>query len=93
MLVQNQQFFEIKGDGDVSEPCQAPNPGVGCGGLRSPDHNGDGLVALGDLSGWQQEFVAPAGSQTFYLGDLAEEFDDLVALGDLSTFQKHFVAP
>jgi hypothetical protein len=76
VLVQNQVFFNIP-----------PDPG---GGVRSPDVNGDGSVAVNDLALWQQTFTGP---QTPYIGDLAEPFDDQVAVNDLAVYQQHFVAP
>jgi hypothetical protein len=76
VLVQNVEFFSIAGfDTDV------------CGGLRSPDENGDGLVALADLSIWQQAFVNQTPA---WQGDLAETHDCSIALGDLSVWQQHF---
>ncbi len=79
VLVFNQVFWTI--EGTSTEPC---------GGLRSPDVNGDGLVALADLSIWQQAFVT--GGPPF-AGDLAGNFDCLTALADLSVWQQHFIAP
>lgn len=67
--------------------------GIG-GGVRSPDANGDGIVALGDLGEFQTEFVNNNPNNRFdYKGDLGPTFDGLTALGDLGTFQAHFVAP
>ena len=76
VLVQNVVFFTI--------------PPADPGGVRSPDENGDGQVALVDLSLWQQSFVAQTPP---YRGDLSEPFDDAIALLDLSVWQQHFVAP
>jgi hypothetical protein len=61
------------------------------GGLRNPDLNGDGLVALVDLTIWQQAFVAAAGggSNTPYLCDLAPPHDDVCGVNDLLWLQKH----
>jgi hypothetical protein len=56
------------------------------------DQLGDGVVALGDLSIFQQEFVN-TGTRHDFRGDLGPTFDGLTALGDLSTFQVHFTAP
>jgi hypothetical protein len=56
--------------------------------VRSPDEDGDTLIALNDLQVWQIAFV----NQTpVYQGDL--DCDGFIALGDLSFWQKHFVAP
>lgn len=56
--------------------------------VKSPDENGDTLVALQDLVTFQQAFV----NQTpLYQGDL--NLDGLIALQDLTFFQRHFVAP
>ncbi len=79
VLVQDQVFWSMPG-----------NPPDPCGGVRCPDENGDGLVALADLSTWQQAFVTGGPA---YQGDLSENFDCLTALADLSTWQQHFVAP
>ena len=68
-----------------------PGPSID-GGVRSPDANGDGIVALGDLGEFQGEFVN-TGVRQDYKGDLGPTFDGLTALGDLGTFQAHFVAP
>jgi hypothetical protein len=68
-----------------------PNPQID-GGIRSPDANGDGVIALPDLSTWQQEFIN-TGVRRDYLGDLARPFDGLTSLVDLGTFQAHFVCP
>src|SRR5688572_3619416 len=68
-----------------------PGPQID-GGVRSPDANGDGIVALGDLGEFQGEFVN-IGVRQDYKGDLGPTFDGLTALGDLGTFQAHFVAP
>jgi hypothetical protein len=83
ILVQNVVFKTLLADGSG----QAID-----GGLRSPDQNGDGGVALGDLSLFQQEFVN-TGVRHDYRGDLAPPFDGNTALGDLSVFQGHFTAP
>ena len=80
VLVQNTVFTTLE--------AYDPGPPEGCGGLRSPDENGDGLVALADLSIWQQAFVTGGPP---YRGDLAENFDCLAALADLSVWQQHFV--
>jgi hypothetical protein len=56
--------------------------------VRSPDSDGDGLVALNDLQAWQTSFVA---WQPSYIGDL--DCDEVIALSDLSWWQKHFTAP
>jgi len=58
------------------------------GGVRNPDENGDGNIALTDLSLFQQCFV---GGGPPYCCDLAEPFDGLCSLTDLSIFQQHFV--
>ncbi len=79
ILVQNTVFTTLPDEG--TDPC---------GGLRGPDINGDGLVALADLSIWQQAFVAGGPP---WQGDIAEEFDCLTALADLSVWQQHFIAP
>jgi len=56
--------------------------------VRSPDEDGDGLVALGDLAVYQQAFV----NQTpIFEGDL--DCDGNIALSDLVLFQNHFTAP
>jgi hypothetical protein len=52
VLVQNVVFKTLAADQGL------PGPSVD-GGLRSVDENGDGLVALGDLSTFQQHFTAP----------------------------------
>jgi hypothetical protein len=62
------------------------------GGVRSPDENGDGLVALPDLATFQQEFVN-AGPRFDYRGDWAMPCDGRTTLGDLAWFQCHFVTP
>ena len=62
------------------------------GGVRSCDENGDGLVAIQDLSIFQQEFVN-TGTRQDFRGDLAQPFDGLTAIQDLSQFQQHFTAP
>jgi hypothetical protein len=62
------------------------------GGVRSFDENGDGLVALGDLSTFQQEFVNN-GQRFDYRGDFAMPCDGVTALSDLGCFQVHFTAP
>ena len=81
VLVQNIVFKTLRAH---------PNPIGGIqGGVRSPDANGDGLVALGDLGEFQGEFVNPTSD---YKGDLGPTFDGITALGDLGTFQAHFVA-
>lgn len=83
VLVQNVVFKTLIAD-------QA-NPGGLDGGVRSPDGSGDGLVALGDLVEFQQEFVN-TGVRHDYRGDLnSSPFDGLTSLGDLVRFQKHFV--
>ncbi len=56
--------------------------------VRSPDEDGDGLVALSDLQAWQVAFMTQA---PIYQGDL--DCDGNIALSDLSRWQKHFVAP
>jgi hypothetical protein len=58
--------------------------------VRSPDANGDGLVALADMVEWQMSFVTGGPA---YIGDLGPMFDDVTALSDLVTWQIHFVAP
>jgi hypothetical protein len=68
-----------------------PGPSID-GGVRSPDATGDAIVALGDLTIFQTEFVN-TGVRRDYDGDLGPTFDGLTALGDLTTFQSHFVAP
>jgi len=57
--------------------------------VTSPDEDGNGSVALADLSIFQQAFVAGG---PFFQGDLnlSGGFPDL---GDLLFFQKHFTAP
>ena len=57
--------------------------------VASPDENGDGLVALGDLSAFQSAFVngGPA-----YIGDLNLSGGP-PDLADLAFFQRHFTAP
>ena len=57
--------------------------------VTSPDEDGDGLVALADLSVFQQAFVN--GGPT-HQGDLNLS-DGRPDLGDLGFFQRHFVAP
>jgi hypothetical protein len=56
------------------------------------DENGDGQVAIQDLSIFQQEFVN-TGTRQDFRGDLAQPFDGLTAIQDLSQFQQHFTAP
>lgn len=55
--------------------------------VRSPDTDGDSLVALADLIDWQMSFV---NQNPIYIGDL--DCDGFVSLSDLSLWQKHFVA-
>jgi hypothetical protein len=55
--------------------------------VTSPDEDGDGAVALADLSLFQQSFV---NQNNPHQGDL--NFDGSISLGDLSFFQSHFVA-
>lgn len=64
-------------------------PAADPGGVRSPDLNGDGLIALVDLVQWAQCFVAggPPGCC-----DLAMPFDDICSLEDLRWVQRHFTA-
>jgi len=57
--------------------------------VTSPDEDGNGSIALADLSTFQQAFVN-AGPQ--YQGDLNLN-GSAPDLGDLSFFQQHFVAP
>ena len=76
LLVQGELFWSLP-----------PDPP---GGVRSPDNDSDGLVALSDLHLWQQAFV---GGGPPWRGDLAQPFDDLIALFDLMVFQAHFVLP
>jgi hypothetical protein len=57
--------------------------------VTSPDEDGGGSIALGDLAVFQVAFVN-GGPQ--YQGDLNLS-GGLPDLGDLATFQKHFVAP
>jgi hypothetical protein len=85
VLVQNVVFKTLAADQGL------PGPSLD-GGIRSVDENGDGLVALGDLSTFQQEFVN-TGTRHDFRGDLGPTFDGLTALADLSTFQQHFTAP
>jgi hypothetical protein len=59
-----------------------------CGGVRSPDINGDQLVTLSDLAAWQQAFVTQSPA---YVGDLAQPFDCLISLIDLAWFRQHFI--
>ncbi len=79
VLVQNTLFATLLG-----------YPTNVCGGLRSPDTNGDGLIALADLQCLQMAFVAGG---PLWQGDITMPFDCLVSLADISQFQKHFVAP
>ncbi len=67
-----------------------PDPAID-GGLRSVDANGNGTIALEDLSSFQQEFVN-TGTRVDYAGDLAQPFDGLTDLRDLAWFQTHFTA-
>jgi len=83
--VQNQIFATIPGH-------QGLPPDQIDGGVRSPDQNGDGLVALGDLSTFQQEFVN-TGTRLDYRGDISPPCDGATALADLSCFQVHFTTP
>jgi hypothetical protein len=59
------------------------------GEVTSPDENGDGLVALADLTVFQGAFV---GGGPQYQGDL-DLSGGLPNLSDLSFFQRHFLAP
>jgi len=83
--VQNQVFATISGHQGL------PPNGID-GGVRSPDQNGDGLVALGDLSVFQQEFTN-VGQRFDYRGDMTLPCDGATALADLSCFQVHFSTP
>jgi hypothetical protein len=60
----------------------------GLSDIRSPDVNGDGYVALNDLSEWQQAFVAQSPE---HVGDLDCDLFT-IALADLVMWQQHFVA-
>jgi hypothetical protein len=88
-----QVVVRVQGDVFATVPGhQGLPPNAIDGGLRSFDENGDGLVALGDLSTCQQEFVN-GGQRLDYRGDLAMPCDGVTALSDLSCFQVHFTAP
>ncbi len=56
--------------------------------VTSPDEDGDNLVALADLSVFQQSFV---NQNNPHQGDL--NFDGAIALSDLQYYQRHFTAP
>jgi len=77
-------FKTLDGDGTP-----VPPSGID-GGLRSVDANGNGIVALDDLSVFQQEFVN-TGVRHDYRGDLAQPFDGITSLVDLSWFREHFI--
>lgn len=59
-----------------------------CGGVRSPDVNGDGVIGLSDLALWQQAFILGG---PIAVGDLAETFDCSISLNDLAWWQVHFI--
>jgi len=82
VLVQNVVYKTLAADGSGLNPD---------GGLRSPDEDGNGQVALADLSVFQQEFVN-VGVRHDYRGDLGPAFDGMTALADLTTYQQHFTA-
>ncbi len=54
-------------------------------GVRSPDVDGDYLIALADLHYWRQAFV---NQQPLCVGDL--DLDGFIALSDLALWQAHF---
>jgi hypothetical protein len=83
--VQNEVFATIPGHQGL------PDPQID-GGVRSPDMNGDGLVAIQDLSVFQQEFVN-SGPRFDYRGDIAMPCDGLTSIVDLGFFQCHFTTP
>ena len=88
-----QVLVRVQGDVFATVPGhQGLPPAEIDGGVRSPDQNGDGLVALGDLSIFQQEFVNN-GQRLDYRGDLSRPCDGVTALADLSCFQIHFTTP
>jgi hypothetical protein len=63
------------------------------GGVRSPDENGDGRIAMDDLVIFQREFVnAEILRREYWRGDLGPVFDGRTGLDDLCTFQVHFTA-
>jgi hypothetical protein len=68
-----------------------PDPQID-GGVRSPDMNGDGLVAIQDLSAFQQEFTN-TGPRVDYRGDVAMPCDGLTTIVDLGFFGCHFSTP
>jgi hypothetical protein len=74
----------------VLEGGDAGGGSLPAGGPRSPDIDGDGLIAVPDVARWQQSFVTGAPP---WIGDLAPPFDGTVALADFVVWQKHFVAP
>lgn len=57
--------------------------------VHSTDMGGDGLVALSDLSDWQQAFVNQTPE---HIGNCDCDAGGNIALSDLSWWQKHFVA-
>jgi hypothetical protein len=79
--VQNAVFHVIPGHQGLPAPEHD-------GGVRSPDVNGDGSIALMDLAAFQQSFINQGPD---WLGDF--DCDGIIALGDLSFFQCDFVSP
>jgi hypothetical protein len=62
------------------------------GGRRSPDEDGNGIVALPDLTIFRAEFNILNSPRRDYQGDISPPHNGLTELPDLTCMRAHFNA-